>query len=81
VVKGDPLHLGAGVAAAVRELQQRADLVEREAELASPADEAEASGLGLRVSMLQPVRLDRAPIPRGLDSGAIRPSRRKCLNL
>jgi hypothetical protein len=49
MVNGDPLHLGTGIAASVHKLQQRADLVEREAELASPADEAEAPGLSLGV--------------------------------
>lgn len=52
MVNGDALHLGAGVAAAVDKPQQRADLVQREAEVASAADEAEASPLGLAVQAM-----------------------------
>jgi len=33
MVDGDAFHLGAGVSAAVDQLQERADLVQREAEL------------------------------------------------
>jgi hypothetical protein len=52
MVDGDALHLGAGVSAPVDQLQQRADLVQRETELASPADEAQASPLGFSVQAM-----------------------------
>lgn len=52
MVDGDAFHLGAGISAAVDELQQRPDLVQREAELPSPADEAKPSPLGLAVQAM-----------------------------
>lgn len=54
VVDGDALHLGAGVSAAVDQPQERPHLVEREAELAGPADEAEAPGLCFSVEAMAP---------------------------
>lgn len=52
MMDGDALDLGAGVSAAVDQLQECPDLVQRKAELASPANEAQTSPLAVPV---QPV--------------------------
>jgi len=49
VVDGDALHLGAGVSAPVDELQERPDLIQCEAELASPTNEAQPPALSFSV--------------------------------
>src|SRR6516164_9837423 len=52
MVEGDGLDLGAGVAPAIDELQQSADLVERESKLPAAADESEAHQLLLPVDAM-----------------------------
>jgi len=55
VLEGDALDLGARVPTPVDEPQQRPDLVEREAELRAPADEAQALDMLLAVQSVPPI--------------------------
>src|SRR5438552_9432186 len=54
VLDGDALDLGAGVSPPIDEPQQRADLVEREAELSAPPDKAQALDLFFAVQPVSP---------------------------
>jgi hypothetical protein len=51
---GDPLHLGAGIPAAVDQGKERPDLVQGEAQLSSPADEAQTTALSVSVHPMSP---------------------------
>ncbi len=60
VLDGDALDLGAGVSPPIDEPQQRADLVQREAELSAPPDKAQALDMLFAVQPVSPFASGRA---------------------